>query len=82
MDFFGVSSGLFYSNVACWGRKPNFGIHGFWIRVLRMYYIVISKFAEYAPVAHDDLTVGIEILYWLNKKTPNIKELSFTISAV
>lgn len=47
-----------------------------------MYYIVINKFAEYAPVAHDDLTVGIEILYWLNKKTPNIKELSFTISAV
>lgn len=63
VEFFWSKSGLFYSNVACRGRKPNFGIHGFWIRVLRLYYIVINKFAEYAPVAHKDLTVGIEMRY-------------------
>lgn len=41
---------------------------GFWIRVLRLYYIVINKFAENAPVAHKDLTNGIEMQYRLNKR--------------
>lgn len=73
VEFFWSNSGLFNSNVACWGRKPNFGIHGFWIRISRLYYIVINKFAEYASVAHKDLTVGIEIQYWLNKKGKKLK---------